>query len=503
MTDHDTRLASEPIPLTGRSGRVTPKSGDRRAMAILACFFAFLYAYFFQGGGWNQNCQFDSIRAIVEQGRVDITAFATNTGDVGQYQGRIYSNKLPGLAFLGAPFYWVAYHAERLAGADQNSFALINFNAHLLTFVVSAVPGVALLLILYCHFRRRGASLPEAFFLTSAFGAGSLLLPYSGVMMDHLLTACLLFGAWHLISGSDARMRDSIGGGVLAGMAGLTDPLARPALALYLVYLVLRRRHAVAGFLIGSLPLALVMLGYNYLSFGNILTNNQSIETESFKTPGYFLGVFYWPEPVRLLWLTVDPFRGVFYCCPVLTISLLSLRWPVRMREMTWESAIPQLVVAYYVLFYMCYNIWTGGWGVGPRYLIPALPFLYSFALAGYRRFRTLSHFLAGISAFFMVSASAVLVMAPAPSFGPPPPGANPILDSIEQLFRGQVSTSVQGMMDYVPAYSPHSDWDSYNLGELTGLHGAWSLIPAALAFLAFWWVGRRLIESRDPRVCE
>src|SRR5438270_4481309 len=37
---------------------------------FIACFFAF--AYFNQGGGWNQNARFAEVRAMVEEGRFAI-----------------------------------------------------------------------------------------------------------------------------------------------------------------------------------------------------------------------------------------------------------------------------------------------------------------------------------------------------------------------------------------------------------------------------------------------
>src|SRR5690606_37651909 len=40
---------------------------------FIACFFAF--AYFNQGGGWNQNARFAEVRAIVEEGRFPIDNF--------------------------------------------------------------------------------------------------------------------------------------------------------------------------------------------------------------------------------------------------------------------------------------------------------------------------------------------------------------------------------------------------------------------------------------------
>ena len=91
---------------------------DRRALILIFCTFTLCYAYFFQGGGYNQNSHFDTVRALVERGTTEITAYADNTGDIGVVKGRVYSNKPPGLAFLGAPLYFVAYRLERGLGLD-------------------------------------------------------------------------------------------------------------------------------------------------------------------------------------------------------------------------------------------------------------------------------------------------------------------------------------------------------------------------------------------------
>ena len=107
---------------------------DRRALTLLACVFTLVYAYFFQGGGWNQNSHLDTIRAIVERHTLEITPYAENTGDVGTVDGRIYSNKPPGLALWGAPLYFVLYHAERAARVPLEAPWTLTINAHLLTY---------------------------------------------------------------------------------------------------------------------------------------------------------------------------------------------------------------------------------------------------------------------------------------------------------------------------------------------------------------------------------
>jgi hypothetical protein len=181
-------------------------------------------------------------------------------------------------------------------------------------------------------------------------------------------------------------------------MAILTDELAWPIAGLIGLYVIAKRRSAFGPYLIGAAPLVAALLTYNYLNLGNVFITNHSLQSNAFKTPGELMGVMGWPEPIRLFWLTIHPFRGLFYSCPVLVISLLSLRWPLRIRELSWETAIPLLVFAYCMLFNMSFNGWTGGWSFGPRYLIPAMAFLYSFALPGYRRFPLQSIGLAPVS---------------------------------------------------------------------------------------------------------
>ena len=53
------------------------------------------------------------MRALVERGSFDIAAFADNTGDVVESGGKVFANKPPGQALLGAPFYFVLFHLER------------------------------------------------------------------------------------------------------------------------------------------------------------------------------------------------------------------------------------------------------------------------------------------------------------------------------------------------------------------------------------------------------
>src|SRR5207248_4649981 len=79
------------------------------------------YAYFYQGGGWNQNSRFDLVRAIIECHTLSIDAYHGNTQDKAFANGHYYSDKAPGVAFLAVPIALAMTPALRLARVDPES----------------------------------------------------------------------------------------------------------------------------------------------------------------------------------------------------------------------------------------------------------------------------------------------------------------------------------------------------------------------------------------------
>ncbi|MDR3404637.1 MAG: hypothetical protein P4L99_19195 [Chthoniobacter sp.] len=162
-------------------------------LLFLACFVAF--AWFHQGGGWNQNSRFAEVRAIVEEGRFAIDDFlvykvdptdaagrrfvrlplkyaeytwegqvralswvdmayelypvnedsrtpdAKNmpmieeccSGDIGYvpWTGQFHPNKPPGTTFLAVPAYWLIYHFEKWRGLNPDEWWTLTVNAWL------------------------------------------------------------------------------------------------------------------------------------------------------------------------------------------------------------------------------------------------------------------------------------------------------------------------------------------------------------------------------------
>ena len=463
-------------------------------MSLLFAVFCIVYGYFFQGGGWNPNSHFDTIRAIVERRALDITPAAANTGDIAVHNRKTYSNKGPGFAVLGAPFYYVLYHVERKLGCDTNDYQTVNLNAHVLTFLLSGLPGAILLLLLYRHFRNQAATIAESLCLAGAFGAGSLIFPYSGILMSHVLSTCILFATWQIVSRPNVTRLQLAFAGLMCGIAVTVDTLSAPAALLFSLYVVLRRPFRdVLGFAVAASVIAALYFTYNKLTFGSIFTSNQTLEG-GFQKKELVLCMLAAPDFERLYWLTVHPFRGLFYTCPVMLLALLSLPRKWRFREITLEAFVPIAIIFLYLAFNLTFNGWAGGWGIGPRYLIPVFPFLFSFALRGFRSFTTPALTLMAVSVLIMFSVSAVQLMVPAPN-DKVDKRFDPVSDSVRRLKNGEISVSTQSMLDYVPTPSERAEWASYNLGEVVGLKGLASLLPVtlilfafALATLGFYW---------------
>ena len=74
--------------------------------------------------------------------------------------------------------------------------------------------------------------------------------------------------------------------------------------------------------------------------------------------------------------ITVSPYRGLFFLSPVL---LLSLPGPVLLwRDPRFRSTalLVTLLLAGFLLYVASYLYWSGGDAVGPRFLVPLVPFL-------------------------------------------------------------------------------------------------------------------------------
>jgi len=464
---------------------------DRLAAASVFAALLFSYAWFFGGSGFNQNATFDLTRALVEQQRLDIGAYAANTADISLHDGRVYSNKAPGLAFVAAVPY-ALLHA--IGGTPQDVFRL-NLYLYICTLLTCGVSGALIGLLVYYAVRHRGATQRIAYAIALLTGLGTPLFAYSTMLFAHVPAATLLLLSFLLLDGTFER-RPALAGAA-AGAATVVNYLSAPVVVILLLFTG-RRRDALA-FIAGGLPFALLLAAYQLAAFGSPFRTSIETMNPAFIEKGAALGIFHLPRLDALWGITLSPYRGLFFLSPLMLLALLGL----TLLEKKRDAIAIGLTALVLVLLNASFNGWHGGYAVGPRYLIAAVPLLAIGLGPIARRARLLFAVVAAVSVLFNVAVTAVdpqppdVLRDPITAYALPSLVAGGVAEDdesvpiwIRQLYTGHTSTNRVAPDEMMPFQrhapgSPASEWASFNLGELLFGPGAFASILPWLAGLA------------------
>lgn len=472
----------------------------------LFLFTAVTYGFFFGGGGWNQNAHFDLTRALVETRSVAIDRFAGNTGDVVVRNGHIYANKAPGLSFLAVLPYELLSRLERANGLDADEPLLMTLNAWFCTFIVCGLTGALIPAALYRFGLTVGSTRRESFAVALLTAFATPLFAYSSLLFLHVPSAAFILMSF--IEARRSGASSALRSGLWAGLSLLTNYLALPLAAVFGLWIALKERslRAVFRFAAGLMPGLFLLIAYHLAAFGGILRNPVSMNPQFVSSRSLF-GIINMPSLEALIGITVSPYRGLFFLSPILILALGGA--VVRFRQgARAELAVIGACLLVFLGFNVTFNNWEGGFGVGPRYLVPVIPLLAMLLLAMTRFMRPLWIILGAISLVLNFVAVAV---------DPQPSGSigNPFRDYLFPLFitgkigpdvplmrpwmnqyvTGHVGVNLQSMDQIVPMsrhapQSPASNWASFNLGEIfAGVGSRLSLFP-----LMVWAVGGVLV---------
>lgn len=374
----------------------------RRAILLaLALFLA--YAWWFPVPGWNELSRFNLVRAIVEKRSFRIDAYHENTGDKAFFDGHYYSDKAPGAAFLAVPVY---LFSRRVLHLSDPSLLL-----YLATLATVAVPSVICGLTIFIMLRRlkpncEGMALAAA----GAWGLTTIAMPYSSRFFGHQIAASAVFVCFFLLQHirplPACRLRYAFCG-FLLGVAVLTEyPAALAALALF-AYGVstassqgCRKTLVAAGMMaLGALTCAAFLALYSTACFGHPLANAYQYHV-SFGA-GMRSGIMGMTVPsLRALWgITLEPGRGLLFLCPFLLLGLPGMVVMLSDRSTRRAGALCAAVVVLFGLFGASYLYWHGISGIGPRLVIPAVPFLVVPAAILAARHWSLAGLMAGLVA--------------------------------------------------------------------------------------------------------
>jgi hypothetical protein len=320
------------------------------------------------------------LTGALEHGRLSADECLAWARDKSQYNGHLYTDKAPGLSALALPSAeLLRLDPEHLGGARLWGVRVLSSG---LAFLVCAflLGRVAEGLAPGCG----GATLV-------AFALGTLAAPFAAASFGHIAAATLGFGAFAL-----AWNRQSLLAGLAAGAGVLVEYQAAGVVLALGVYVALRGLGSLARYAAGIVPGAALLLAYDTVAFG----------APWHLSYRYIANGFVFAQNEALFGVGVPKAHssyevfsgagGMLVVSPV----LVAAGWGLVLLARTHRREA--LVCAAVTLFFLAVNcgyfLPYGGISPGPRFLIPALPFLCLGLPGAFRRHPRLTALLAALS---------------------------------------------------------------------------------------------------------
>ena len=343
----------------------------------------------------TQDASHFCLSRALAAGRLDIEPCAGGASDIAFYGGYIYSNKAPGMSVLALPV------VEAVGLPDSTAWTSAGDLRLWLVRVLTS--GVAFLVCAFLLGRvAEGLNPGSGGFVLVVSALGTFVAPFAVTGFDHVPTAAFGFGAFVLAWGRRPALA-----GVAAGIAYAVEYEAAAILVLVGVYVALLGRRQLGRYLAGALPPVALSAVYSWVAFGRPWRIPQHYDLFSFPGVNPAAGILGIQAPnltsVRLLFVGD---RGLLVVTPIVVAAAAGL-WLLYRRRLRAEALLCAAVFAAFVIGECGYGDPYGGTSAGPRYLIPALPFLMVGLAPAFTRWRLLTVVLAVVS----IAASLVLTV--------------------------------------------------------------------------------------------
>ncbi|WP_394821085.1 hypothetical protein [Pendulispora albinea] len=450
------------------------------------------YAYFYQGSDPNQLTRIFLTQSLVEDRAVNIDRYHGFTIDKAELGGTFFCDKAPGLSFLATPLFALQNYADRIFGFSSDDLAIKRARLHLLVIFLCGLSGLLASWSLARALRTFGATARQESLLVVGYALGTLAFPFSTALFAHQMVAAFLITTFVMIralaTGGEPDPKRLAPIGFLWGLTIISEypsALLVAVLGLYLLsfYGGWRAQARVVLYVgLGALAPLVVHAVYVKAAFGSpfALPYKHVFEPifRSHHEEG-LVGVNP-PTPAGIFGVLASRYRGLFFLCPFLILSLFGMaRW-VREEKERREQILVLGLLAVYFVFGTSYYAWDGGGSTGPRHIVPILPFLVigilPFLRAGARWRWNLCTALVAVSIGLMFVSTAVLLHMPEGEVIL----SNPIYDVIfPSFFRGDLGLNVQDVREL--GFRADA---SYTLGMLFGLKPVTSLLVVPAMWL-------------------
>jgi hypothetical protein len=320
----------------------------------------------------NELTRWLLVASVAEDQTIEVSKLTPLLGpgfeDLAVVGNHVYSNKAPGLALAAAPGYLLA---RPFLGPPSRETLRPALTA--MRWCGATLPLLLMALFFARVARERDA--PAATFAVFTLLFATPLFAYGLLLFSHGLVAAALFAAWVLLY---LRDRGGVAAGALIGIAVMSEyPVAIAAAVLVCGLALTKQWKRLALVLCGGAPFAVALAVYQKAAFGSPFAAAYRFEKfEEFRTLGARgIGGVGLPSPAIIAGLLFHPARGLLLFSPVLLACLAAI--PLARRALP-RSAFLTLMLTPLAIFlvYAGYPNWHGGWAVGPRYIVSALPFL-------------------------------------------------------------------------------------------------------------------------------
>jgi hypothetical protein len=459
------RLISPPGPLPWRRPR------REALLLVLVAAAALLLVYPSGAEDWSRMCL---TQALVD-GRLSADeCHAGGPGDYASYRGHLYSDKAPGasvaaipaaeLVRLPAPASWRSDGDPRLwlVRMSTNGLALL-----LCAFLVGRVAeGLAR--------GWGGASLVT-------FALGTIVSGVAPAGFAHVVAAALGFAAFLL-----AWASRPLAAGLVAGLAVTVEYPVGLIVLVVGAYVALGGLRPLGRYAVGLVPGAALLGAYNWAAFDSPFHLSYRYVTEQF-AEGMGQGFFGIRVPsLHGLHFLLTANRGLLLVSPVLVAAAYGLLrlWKEGHRA---EAVVCATVPLAFGVLDAGYYLPYGGDSPGPRFVVPALPFLALGLPLAFRAHPVVTTVLAVPS---VIASTAIALTWPA--------AVNAAPGYRETVWRELAELARQGSGSRLAGFVQKTVLDWAGVGRLGagGIVFGLALLALALA-LQSGFAGRRYASSR------